>query len=307
VSRHKSRKLEDAKILNAKYSMLEKFFLQSKWRRSILGEFVGTMFLTMTVVVSIAVVQQPFFTAMAVGAQIAGYTFVGAGFLNPALAAGLTVLRIRRAAVSGHRSGTRKALLQFATLVAAESVGAFAGAALGYGFLGTQQQRDSFPAPEPNQQLDAPIPRAMLAEFVFMFQMAYTMLGTCMSKEFDHLNVYRFLGPSIGLVVFVGTMVAGPISGAALNPAIATGLQIFQCIIQVGSSRANGYCKPLSFIWLYWSCALVGGVGAGLCFLLVSSEAEPSEFDGMVDVSNHPETPLPQRMTHAQGIALARA
>ncbi|CUG92927.1 aquaporin, putative [Bodo saltans] len=270
--------------------MLENFFLESKWRRALLGETLGTMFLCMTVVVASAILQQQYFVALTVAAQVVGYTFVGAGFLNPAIAAGVTVIRIRRSSVSGRIGGTRMALIQFLSFVAVECVAAFAGAALGYALLGTHQQRETFPAPEPNQGLDASIPRAMLAEFVFTFQLTYAMVNTCVAKEYDRVNVNRFLGPSIGCILFVGAMIAGPISGAALNPAIATALQMFQCMIQVGSSRTNGSCRPLSFIWLYWLCELAGGVCAGLCFLLVSNEAEPSEYDEVVEVSMRPES-----------------
>lgn len=260
--------------------MFEHIFLRSKWRRSIGGETIGTAFLCMTVVVASAILQDPKFIALTIAAQMVGYTFVGAGFLNPAVAAGVTLIRIRRR--SAKIGAARMALIQLASFVATECAAAFAGAALGYALLGTDAQRQSFPAPEPFVGNDAHLPRAMLAEFIFTFQITYVMMNTCVAKEFDRVNVNRFLGPSIGCVLFVGIMIAGPISGAAMNPAIATALQLFQCIIQVGAS-ANGSCRPLTYLWMYWIFEVLGGVCAGVCFLLFSNEADPSEFDEFVE------------------------
>lgn len=249
------------------------------------AEFLSTGLLLLTITMCNAVINDPLHTPLAIAGQVVALTFVGAGNGNPAIAIGVTVIRLRRAKVAPRPGSERLALLQFLSWVLMEVLGATCGALVGWALLTSDAQRQLFPAPIPAGGDASSIPRALLAEFVFTFQLVYVMIFTCVAKEFEKVNVNRFLGPCLGCVAFVGMSVAGPISGAALNPAVATSLQVVQCMMKVGASSEE--CRPLSYIWLYWLAELFAGVCAALCFLLASNEADPTDCEELCFVSPH--------------------
>lgn len=261
--------------------MLTKVYFPSKLARSLLSEFVGSGMLLMTIVLASCYLPENLHVALAIAAQVVGYTYVGGGMNNCAILTGVTLVRIRRGEHAKKTAVVSSALRQWLLFALVEHIGAFVGVFIGYGLLGNDATRNRFPVPQPSDGLDNKIPRAMLAEFVFTFQLVYVMLFTCVAKEFDRVNVNRFLGPSLGCVIFVAVSVAGPISGAALNPIVATSLQLVQCM--VGVSKSTSRCNPLSFLWMYWLMHLCAGFCAGICFLLASNEADPSEYDDVMD------------------------
>ena len=76
-------------------------------------------------------------------------------------------------------------------------------------------------------------------------------------------------GFAIGLTVFVGALVAGPLTGAALNPARAFGPEL------ISGSWSDA--------WLYWIGPLIGGaLGAGVYAVLY--------LDRPIDVIGRPGT-----------------
>lgn len=68
-------------------------------------------------------------------------------------------------------------------------------------------------------------------------------------------------GLAIGLTVMAGAFSVGGISGAAFNPATATGLQIAQCV-------AND-CSCLKHLWIYWVAPTTAALAAAVQFCLV--------------------------------------
>lgn len=262
--------------------MFENWYFESKWRRHLLAEFIGTWLLVMTASLCGALINDPLRTPLTIGAEVVGLTFVGAGTLNPALAVALTMVRIRRVSVSKKPGGPRLAVVQMLTWIPTQILGATIGALFAVLLLSTEEQRQRFPAPQPASSEISDVLRALLAEFFFTFQLVYIMLFTCVAKEYDRVNVNRFLGPGLGCIVFVGACAAGPISGAPVNPAAATALQLVQCMIRVGPSANE--CKPLSFLWLYWVAEISAAFVATTAFLFASNESDPSEFDEAVFV-----------------------
>lgn len=87
---------------------------------------------------------------------------------------------------------------------------------------------------------------ALLLEAVLTFFLVFTVLGTAVDKRAPKLG-----GLLIGLSVTMGILVAGPITGAALNPARHLGPALL----------AGG--EFLGQFWIYWLGPVAGGVAAG--------------------------------------------
>jgi len=66
----------------------------------------------------------------------------------------------------------------------------------------------------------ASTPKILAAEFLFTFALCYVVLNVATAKVNANNS---FFGLAIGLTVFVGATVVGPISGGAFNPAVAVG------------------------------------------------------------------------------------
>jgi aquaporin Z len=98
----------------------------------------------------------------------------------------------------------------------------------------------------PNDHLFA----AFVAELVFTFALAYTVLNVATSR--DHPN-NSFYGFAIGFTVFVGAVAVGPVSGGAFNPAVGLGVSV-------------AGLASWSLIWIYLVATLLGGAVAGYAF-----------------------------------------
>jgi aquaporin Z len=103
--------------------------------------------------------------------------------------------------------------------------------------------------PEPPDVL-----RALIAEFLFTFALAYVVLNVATAKSTSGNSFY---GLAIGFTVLSGAYAVGPISGGVFNPAVAVGVTV------MGLS-------PLVNIWIYLVANLLGGAVAGVMFRLIN-------------------------------------
>ena len=94
------------------------------------------------------------------------------------------------------------------------------------------------------------IVRALVAEFLFTFALAYVVLNVATAKGTAGNSNY---GLAIGFTVVAGAYAVGVISGAAFNPAVAVG------VVAMGLSK-------LTNIWIHLVPDLAGGAVAGLVF-----------------------------------------
>jgi aquaporin Z len=126
-------------------------------------------------------------------------------------------------------------------------VGGAALAALAVGFLvGTGTPKD----------LSDDLPKALLAEFLFTFALAYVVLNVATAKATSGNSFY---GLAIGMTVMTGAFAVGDISGGAFNPAVAIGAAIM---------------KILEFkqIWIHLVADFAGGACAALAFKIINPD-----------------------------------
>jgi aquaporin Z len=96
----------------------------------------------------------------------------------------------------------------------------------------------------------ASVGRALLADFLFTFALAYVVLNVATAKANAGNSFY---GLAIGFTVLAGAFAVGAISGAAFNPAVAVGITV------MGVS-------PVANIWIYLVANFAGGALAGVTF-----------------------------------------
>ena len=223
----------------------------------IIGEGIGTFFLALIVVC--AVVHAGPFAPIAIGFGLASlvfsYGYVSKAQYNPAVS-----LALCTAGAQSIRDTVAAVVTQLVTGVA----GALIGAAL-------LPKKAMFPALAPlgataTWDDHGDVGRAFLAEFVFTFNLAHTVLNVAASRQGGN----HFFGLAIGMAVLTGAFSVGAVSGAALNPAVALGLQLTHAIIDA-PVPASGV-RPIQFIWLYWLAEVLGGVVAGLVFHFIEND-----------------------------------
>jgi aquaporin Z len=94
------------------------------------------------------------------------------------------------------------------------------------------------------------IPRALAAEALFTFALAYVVLNVATSKR---TSGNWFYGLAIGFTVLTGAFAVGDISGGAFNPAVAVGISV------MGLSAWNN-------LWIYLVACPAGAIAAALVF-----------------------------------------
>ncbi len=198
------------------------------------AEFAGTLFLTLTVVVAVG--QNALLAAVSIGAVLTAMVYatghISGGHLNPA---------VSLAALIRGRLKLRE-LLPYWT---AQVLGALLGASIGIYLV------DIPDAVALSADQVGPV---FVAELLFTFALAFVVLNVATSK--DHAD-NDFYGLAIGLIVLAGAVAVGPISGAALNPAVAVGLAL------------SGLGAWVS-LWVYVVACLLGGALAGAVFRLLN-------------------------------------
>lgn len=96
-----------------------------------------------------------------------------------------------------------------------------------------------------------------LVELLFTFALALVILNVATASGTAGNDFY---GVAIGLIVLGGSLVAGPISGGAFNPAVALGPAIVDLILGDGSS--------LGGLWVYLVATFAGAALAATVFRL---------------------------------------
>ncbi len=92
--------------------------------------------------------------------------------------------------------------------------------------------------------------KALLAEFLFTFALAYVVLNVATAKANSGNSFY---GLAIGFTVLAGAFAVGSISGGAFNPAVAVAAGLMGLI-------------HMPSIWIHIVADLAGGAVAGLMF-----------------------------------------
>ena len=201
-----------------------------------LAEFVGTFFLVLTI----------------------GCTVLAGGGVIPPLAIGSALMVMIYAA--GHLSGAhfnpavtiavwlrgRCPASDIVPYIASQVLGASAAAAT-VRFLRPA-------AAAAVQAMNPDVPRALTAEFLFTFALAYVVLNTATAKG---TAGNPFYGAAIGMTVMAGAFAVGPISGGAFNPAVAIGASTMGLVS--GSS-----------IWIHIVADLAGAAVAARAFKFIN-------------------------------------
>lgn len=161
---------------------------------------------------------------------------ISGGHLNPAVTAALYVAR----KVDGKT---------VAWYVAAQLAGALLGAALVKGLLPPGYVTTTS-AGATRLAADVTFGQAIWIEAVLTFVLVSAVFGTAVSAQAPKIG-----GFGIGLAVFVGAVVGGPLTGAALNPARAFGPAVV-------AGELHGQV-------VYWIGPLIGALVAGVLWRLV--------------------------------------
>jgi aquaporin Z len=103
---------------------------------------------------------------------------------------------------------------------------------------------------------DLDVGKALLAEFLFTFALAYVVLNVATAKGTAGNSNY---GLAIGFTVLVGAFAVGGISGGAFNPAVALG------------ATAMGLIN-VSNVWIHLVADFAGGAAAGAVFKFLNPD-----------------------------------
>jgi aquaporin Z len=99
-------------------------------------------------------------------------------------------------------------------------------------------------------------PRALLAEFLFTFALAYVILNVATAKGTANNSFY---GVAIALTVLTGAITVGGISGGVFNPAVAVGISVMGL-------------AAWSNLWVYLVANFAGAVVAAMVFRAVNPD-----------------------------------
>jgi len=196
-----------------------------------IAEFIGTFFLVLTIGCAVLATGKGIIPPIAIGSALmimvyAGGRVSGAHF-NPAVTLAIWIRgRVKIADVGPY--------------IAAQLAGA-ALAALAATFLRPDAVVDVM---TPN------VPRALVAEALFTFALAYVVLNVATTKDTAGNSYY---GLAIGFTVLTGAFSVGDISGGAFNPAVAVGLSV------MGLSAWSN-------IWIYVVACGAGAAAAAVVF-----------------------------------------
>jgi aquaporin Z len=102
--------------------------------------------------------------------------------------------------------------------------------------------------------------KMLVAEFMFTFALAYTVLNVATAKGTEGNSFY---GLAIGGVIVVGAFAVGGISGGAFNPAIALGASV------TGLFQWSHY-------WIYVVADLIGAAAGASAFLYIQPGEKPA-------------------------------
>jgi aquaporin Z len=202
-----------------------------------LAEFIGTFFLVLTIGCTVIPGGAGVIPPLAIGAALMVMVFAGGhvsgGHFNPAVT---TAVFLR---------GKCPAKDFVPYIVAQVIAGAAAALVVGY-LVGKNETALTI----------ASVPKALVAEFLFTFALAYVVLNAATAKANANNSFY---GLAIGMTVMTGAFAVGHISGGAFNPAVAVGIATMNLV-------------EFKDIWIHVAAELAGGVVAAIAFKAVSPE-----------------------------------
>jgi len=205
--------------------------------QALLSEFIGTLFLTLTIVLSSAGASHPgagggaAFAAvgLVLGSLIYSFDHVSGAHFNPAVTLG---------ALLNGKIGVAGA----AQYVAAQTAGGLAGALAAVAVAG--------PATTISPDWSTiKIGPAFAVEALFTFALVLVMQNAAMEKHAREPNSY--FGLAVSFTILAAAQAVNSISGGCFNPAVGTGLQAAALLTQ-GGSLAN--------LWIYWLAPAAGAV-----------------------------------------------
>ena len=203
--------------------------------RKYLVEFIGTFFLVLTIGM-VVLGGKGDFASLGIAAVLMVMVYAGGhisgAHYNPAVT--LAVL------IRGRITAT-----EAIGYMIVQVIGAVAAAFLVTYFMAEKMQEV---VPQANNL------KAILAEFLGTFALAFVVLNVATSKETAGNSYY---GLAIGFTVMAMAYAFGSISGGAFNPAVAVGI----CIMQLAA---------WGDIWIYLAGCFGGGLVASLIFRMLN-------------------------------------
>lgn len=194
-------------------------------------EFIGTFFLVLTIALS----GEP----LAIGAALMVMVFAGGHISGAHYNPAVTLAVLLRG-----RIGLSEALVYMASQLA----GAIVAALIAGWFMGFPETAAL--------QLDDRIVKALAAEILGTFALAYVVLNVATAKGTIGNSFY---GLAIGFTVFAMASGLGKISGGAFNPAVAVGLTVLKIF-------------ALKNIWIYLVGCFGGTALAAMIFKMINPD-----------------------------------
>jgi aquaporin Z len=195
------------------------------------AEFIGTLFLVLTVGATGIAAGPGVIAPLAIGSMLMVMVYAGGhvsgAHYNPAVTLGV-FLRGRCPAAD------------VVPYMLAQVIGASAAAAFVV-FLTARGAAEPF--------VPSPVP-ALVAEFLFTFALVYVVLNVATAKA---TSGNSYFGLAIGFTVLTGAFAVGHVSGGAFNPGVAVGATMMGML-------------PWSMLWVYLLADFAGGAAAALVF-----------------------------------------
>ncbi len=217
--------------------------------RKLLAEAFGTFVLVFVVAQVADLTNSSNTGALAVGftlTTLAGSLgHISGAHVNPAVTLGVWL-----SGFISHWEAVWYVLVQFVAGMLAALLSVYAG----------NVGRPTFPAPKPATDSAADGGRAFVVELIGTLVLASTVLQSACSRQRDN----HFYPLVIGCALSVFVYADGDVSGSALNPVVATSLQVMRCFFSAD-------CQPLKWWPLYVGAELLGGLGGFVIFCLLGS------------------------------------
>ncbi len=198
-------------------------------------EFVGTFFLVLTI--GLCVNQSVALAAIAIGGILATMIYMGGHISGAHYNPAATLAIVLRGAMDAKNA---------VPYMLAQILGGMCATLMVLALNGSSFS----PAPGEN----VPVLAAVLVELLFTFALCLVILRTATVEEVAGNSYY---GLAIGLVVTVAVITIGPISGAALNPAVALGTVLVDVWMGTGGFK---------HLWIYIVGPFAGGALAAVAF-----------------------------------------
>jgi len=200
-------------------------------------EFIGTFFLVLTIGMTVLDPGAGPLAPLAIGSVLAIMIFSGGhvsgAHYNPAVTTAVTIRG-------------RSAISDIPGYMIAQLAAGAAAALLVLWFKGN---------PEPSP-LAIDLPKALLAEFLFTFALANTVINVATAKGTSGNSFY---GLAIGFTVLAGAYAVGGISGGSFNPAVSLALVLFGKL-------------SIPQMVAYIVVQLAAGASAGMLFKFINPE-----------------------------------